>query len=155
MLGTMERLLGDYEDGRMTRRQLVGRLVTLAVAAPTLGHVALAENTSDSTFTASALNHVALRVTDIPRSRDFYRKHLGLRVRSESSRSCFLDCGENFVALFKSARPGLHHYCYTIDNYTPGSAVELLQQARLDPQRTENRVYFDDPDGLTVQVSAP
>ncbi len=31
--------------------------------------------------------------------------------------------------------------------------METLKAAGLKPERHENRVYFDDPDGLTVQVS--
>ena len=30
---------------------------------------------------------------------------------------------------------------------------ETLTAAKLKPRRHENRVYFDDPDGLTVQVA--
>ena len=47
----------------------------------------------------------------------------------------------------------MHHYCYTVDGYEAGQAVKTLRAAGLEPERQEDRVYFDDPDGLTVQVS--
>ena len=33
--------------------------------------------------------------------------------------------------------------------------VKTLECAGLNPRRRENRVYFDDPDGLTVQIAGP
>ncbi|TDI14507.1 MAG: hypothetical protein E2P04_00065 [Acidobacteria bacterium] len=57
----------------------------------------------------------------------------------------------NFVALFRSFKPAMH--CYTVDGYEAGPAVKTLRAARLEPERQEDRVYFDEPDGPTVQVS--
>ena len=48
----------------------------------------------------------------------------------------------------------MHHYCYAIDNYEPDTTVEKLKAAGLTVRRAQNRVYFDDPDGLEVQVAA-
>ena len=47
----------------------------------------------------------------------------------------------------------MDHYCYTVDNYEPGPAMEKLKQAGLSPWREKNRVYFKDADSLTVQVA--
>jgi catechol-2,3-dioxygenase len=33
--------------------------------------------------------------------------------------------------------------------------VKTLEAAGLSPRRVSDRVYFDDPDGIEVQVSAP
>ncbi len=67
-----------------------------------------------------------------------------------------LNVGEHdFLALFRADKPAMDHYCYTIKGYTAGDAVKRLESAGLEPRRRGNRVYFDDPDGLEVQVSAP
>ena len=93
---------------------------------------------------------------EFERARDFYQKHLGLTVRREGGdENCFMNCGEHFLALFRNKTPGLNHYCYTIKNYDPARAVDKLKAVGLKPRRTSDRVYFDDPDGITVQVSAP
>jgi catechol 2,3-dioxygenase-like lactoylglutathione lyase family enzyme len=154
--------IDDYDRGRLSRRQLVTFLTGLAGAYAISPGVAGqdAERTAvpapeKSTFVGTDLNHIALRVTDIGRSRDFYQKHLGLAVSSESRSSCFLRCREkNFVALFRSEKPGMHHYCYSIEKYDPDDVVETLKAEKLEPRRSGNRVYFDDPDGLEVQVAA-
>lgn len=152
MLNQIDRLLSAYERRDITRREL---LAGVAVAAVGLsgGTAAAAEKPADPTFQATELNHIALSVTDVARSRDFYVKHLGLSVMSDGARSCFLSCGPHFVALFQGERAGMHHYCYSIPNYEAGKAVDTLKSAGLNPRREQNRVYFDDPDGLTVQVA--
>ena len=155
MFEAFEQILDALEDRKLSRRQAVMRLGALAAAMAGAGSLLRAQEAPGSTFRAIGLNHIALRVSDVPRSRDFYGKHLGLRVLRESSSNCFLSCGrDNFVALFAADTGSMDHYCYTIEDYDPGSAVKTLEKAGLEPQRRENRVYFDDPDGLTVQVSS-
>ena len=80
---------------------------------------------------------------------------LGLEVASEGQRSCFLRCSEkNFVALFKGEKSAMNHYCYSIEDYDAKEAVEKLTEAGLKPRRSGKRVYFDDPDGLEVQIAS-
>ena len=68
-------MLDKYERGRISRRQLVQAFSALVAASTTARAVA-------STFQGVEVNHVALNVTDVKRSRDFYQKHLGLPARS-------------------------------------------------------------------------
>ena len=109
---------------------------------------------SSSTFEAAGLNHIALGVTDVRRSRDFYVQHLGLSVRRESAGSCFLNCGDHFVALFRSAEPEMDHYCYAVRDYDVDVAAAKLCEQSLSPWVQGGRIYFDDPDGLEVQLAA-
>ncbi len=148
-------MVDQYDRGRLSRRQLITTLTGFAAVAGVGADAVSAQDTDTSTFQATALNHIALSVTDVGRSRDFYVKHLGLRVTRDGSRNCFLNVGPNFLALFRARQAGLAHYCYTIKGYTADSAAETLQAAGFKTRRAENRVYFDDPDGLEVQLSAP
>ena len=154
MLRQIDEALRAYEAGRLSRRELVGWLGAV-VGSALAGSVAAAPGQpADGTFRSLGLNHVALRVTDVARARAFYVEHLGLRVLSESTHACFLACGANqFVALFRAEQAGLDHYCYTIGDYAPDRVVERLRSAGLAPERHEDRVYFDDADGLQVQLS--
>ncbi len=155
MFGHLERMIAAYEDGKLTRRQLMAQLGAFVVAVGGAGRLTAAANDDEpgGTFQAVGLNHIALSVTDVERSREWYKKHLGLKVIRDGERRCFLSCGEHFVALFRSSEPGMDHYCYTVPEYDPAKAFETLTAAKLKPRRHENRVYFDDPDGLTVQVA--
>ena len=111
---------------------------------------------SNPLFTATAINHVALQVTDIARSRDFYVEHLGATVTSESDSACFLDVGGgDFLALFLRDEPVIEHFCFTVDDYEPDRTAERLAQAGLTVHRRDDRVFFKDPDGLIVQLSGP
>lgn len=151
----IEHMVTAFETGKLSRRQLVAGLGACVAVVAGVPLIARARDTDSaaSTFTALELNHVALNVTDVRRSRDWYSKHLGLKVLSESERNCFMGCGNHFLALFRNREPGLNHYCYTIKNYEPDRVVTKLKDVGLKPRRTENRVYFDDPDGIEVQVS--
>jgi len=153
MEAEVSRVLERYEAGALSRRELVARLVALAVASGASRRLGAAE---PSTFEAVGLNHIALRVADVERSRDFYVRRLGLRVARESlPGSCFLDCGEQFVALFRGDRPGLDHYCYSVPGYDQGRAAGKLKEAGIGPRLSGRRIYFDDPDGIEVQLAAP
>jgi hypothetical protein len=126
----IERMVSDFERGRLSRRELIAHLTMLG-AGWGIAPMALAQRPNQvlysqppatqpdaaprdgddpappsSTFTATGLNHIALNVTDVPRSRDFYTKHLGLTIQRDGGKgSCFLDCGAHFLALFRGGQP--------------------------------------------------
>ena len=142
-------MLREYENGRTNGRHLIQGLCALALAAsPAL--------TAESTFKAVGLNHIAIRVADIRRSREFYQKHLGLPLIRESETSCFLKMGDEFLTLFRNDRAGLDHYCVAIENFKPDAAMSELNRQGLKPRRPSgsDRIYFPDPDGLEVQLSS-
>jgi catechol 2,3-dioxygenase-like lactoylglutathione lyase family enzyme len=142
-------MLSSYERGSLTRRQLIQGLASIAA----VGSPATA---SAATFRGMALNHIAIRVTKIQRSRDFYQKHFGLPVIREAETDCFMGLGKNFLTLFQNQAPGLDHFCIAIQDFNADAAVEELKHQGLHPNRPSgsDRVYFPDPDGLTVQVSS-
>ena len=155
MHGEITKWLDDYDRGRLSRRQLIALLPGFAGAMAAVPRLAHAGARADTTFTATDINHIALTVTDLDRARAFYERHLGLEVARQGSTSCFLRCTEHdFVALFKGEKPAMNHYCYAIEQYDPGVAIEKLKAVGIEPRRRGDRVYFDDPDGLEVQVAA-
>jgi metallothiol transferase len=152
-------LLRRYESGELTRREVVRGLTALAVGfAATI--VAGAEEDGPAvggpTFKANGLNHIALRVTDVQRSRNFYVKHLGMTVTREDTDSCFATFGDAFLALFQGDTPGLHHFCFSIDDFNVMEAEKRLRELGLNPNqpRGTNRIYFNDPDGIQLQLAA-
>ena len=148
-------IVEDFERGRLSRRQLASRLMGLGAALAAVPGSAEASQDKGSTFRATGLDHVALDVKDVPRSRDFYKKHLGLEViRDGGEDNCFLGSGGSFfLTLFRGDKPGLNHYCYAIKDFDADRAEERLKAAGLKVRRESGRIYFQDPDGIEVQVS--
>ena len=143
-------MLSRYERGEIRRRDLIcgiAALTTISQSAPTR---------ASSTFRGVDVNHVALNVTDVKRSRDFYQRHLGLPVVREGENNCFLGLGKNFLALFENPNPGMNHYCIAIEDYEVGKVTSELKRQGLNPRQPtgSSRVYFDDPDGIEVQLSS-
>lgn len=151
------KLLADFEAGKLTRRQLVARMMGLGAAMAALETGRAQDSSSqrdEPLFKAKGLDHIAIDVVDVPRSRDFYAKHLGLDVVRGDDDAMFMGAERDFfLTLFKADKPGLNHYCYGIENYDAASAVAKLREAGINPRETSGRVYFPDPDGIEVQVA--
>lgn len=147
--------LSDYERGTISRRELVSRLAFITSAA---GVSSLAVSAAEApSFSAVGINHLALRVTDVPRARDFYVKHLGMQVARDDASSSFLTFENGFLALFRGEPAGLHHFCFSVKDYNVLEAEKTLKGLGLEPDQPKgtSRIYFKDPDGLTVQLAAP
>jgi len=142
------KILSAYDRGIVSRRQLI-QAVTGVVSAAGVARAA------NSTFQGVGLNHIAIRVTNVQRSRDFYQKHFGLPVLHEAEDNCFLGLGKNFLTLFKNEKPGLDHFCIAIENFRADAVVEELKRQGFKPRRPAgtDRVYFPDPDGLELPLS--
>lgn len=155
MIHEFDRWLRAFEEGRISRRDLLAKVFLAAGAGLGLQTAqASAEKSQEGpTFPAKGLNHLALSVTDVARSRDWYIKHFGLEVLRDGASSCFLKSADDFLALFKSDKPGMDHFCFTWPGKTADEAVRRIKAAGMEPRREQNRVYFPDPDGLTVQVA--
>jgi len=124
-------LLESYERGKVSRRQLIQGLAAIAAS----GHTVPAFG---STFVG--LNHIAIRVTNVQRSRDFYQTHLGAPVIHESETNCFLGLGKNFLTLFQNQTPGLDHFCIAIQNFNADAVMEDLKRQGLNPNRPALRM---------------
>jgi lactoylglutathione lyase len=66
-----EALVEEFERGHLSRRQLASRLIGLGAALAATSGAAEAREGEGSTFQALGLDHVALNVKSVPRSRDF------------------------------------------------------------------------------------
>jgi len=148
MEAAISKMVRSYERGKISRRELIAGLALLA--APRSAPAAPA------TFQGLGFNHLALNVTDLARSRDFYMRLLGMNVLRESANDCFLELGPDFLALFKREKPVMDHFCIAIENYEVKAVTAELRRQGLNPDQPTgtSRVYFRDPDGLVVQLSS-
>lgn len=101
------------------------------------------------------IDHVALYVDDLVRSRDFYAEIFEATVVNEREGMCFLEVGEdNFLAMLRRDPAHINHFCFTIDDFEPDRSASALESLGFEVIRREDRVFVRDPDGHLVQVSA-
>lgn len=167
MRATLERIVTQYERGTLSRRELIAGLAALCAApGPAAAGIASPDGQEKLTpIPLGGLDHVALRVSDLPRSLQFYQEHLGGRVRSQSSSSAFLDIGNHWVALFArgvastgfaATPPGVDHISFhSTQHRSVEERLGVLRAHGLAPVSPagSGRVYFRDPDGVILQLS--
>jgi catechol-2,3-dioxygenase len=120
-----------------------------------------------------ALDHIALKVTDMKQSLWFYHQVLGLEMRRASGPdahggyAAFLQAGgqaldlfsrPDFVSADKDKPVGMDHLCLCMDAASIEDVIEQLQQANVEifwgPVERQNStsVYVYDPDGVHVEL---
>jgi catechol 2,3-dioxygenase-like lactoylglutathione lyase family enzyme len=114
------------------------------------------------------LDHVAITVTDLKRSRDFYAAVLGLESRyDELHEPVFMLAGETGLALFRveshpgdgEGRPPIRvlHVAFRVDREQFDRARAELPAAGIEPRFADHgsvhSLYFPDPDGHVVELA--
>jgi catechol 2,3-dioxygenase-like lactoylglutathione lyase family enzyme len=98
------------------------------------------------------INHVALEVSDLQRSLDFYGRLFELRFRGHSAGAAFVDIGDQFLALMqgRSQPPdGVRHFGLVVDDKEAARRALAVAGAEVLPGR---RLDFLDPDGNRVEI---
>lgn len=154
MTDRIEMLLDGFEQGRLSRRDLVRAIALLASASTP----ALAAATAP--LRASSLNHVTLAVSDVERSRQFYQKLFELPIVSKQAGGINLGVGpHSFLGLYNMGQtpPQIHHVCLAIENFTAPGALEALEKegvkGRIRDRDGVKELYFQDPDSITGSVA--
>jgi catechol 2,3-dioxygenase-like lactoylglutathione lyase family enzyme len=153
------KLVREFEDGKMNRRQLI-RSLTVAASAAVGGTAACTslEAAEPKGFQAVEVNHISYVVADYKKTRDFYADLLGMKVSKDDGKQCYLSFGNTFL-LPRNARPDgktplINHVAYTIDNWDKDKVEADLKRRGLTPRPdTENSFHVKDPDGFDLQIS--
>jgi catechol 2,3-dioxygenase-like lactoylglutathione lyase family enzyme len=142
----VEELLDAYESGNVSRTELIEKLAALATAP----------RSRSSIFRGRTINHITLRASDLERSRAFYQQIFGLPVISRTDDGYNLELEDSFLGIYQAETVGMCHFCIGIANIQYQEVMEKLKQepAFLDPSSHGRRVFFRDPDGIQVQLSA-
>lgn len=174
MESLIAKLLNDFEQGKMNRRQLVK---SIAAAATVAGVADSAQAAGGKGFKTTTVNHISYNVADYKKTRDFYADLMGMHVKQDEDKGqCYMAFGDTFL-LPRNSRgtrtpPLVDHIAYTIDAWNTSEVEEELkrrgykkmergekgsQPARLGPMQyrpdTENSFHILDPDGFDLQIS--
>ncbi len=156
MHDSIEKLVTLFENNAIDRRGFIQSLMLLAVS-PTIGSAQVQR------ISANSMNHVTLAVSDPERSREFYASVLNMDVVSRQPASPVtgaginMGAGDSFLGLYPLQNSGrIDHFCIGVDDYEIEDAAEKLREAGVMPIIRKDRpeLYFKDPDGITVQLSA-
>jgi catechol 2,3-dioxygenase-like lactoylglutathione lyase family enzyme len=155
----INKLLRDFEDGKVNRRQLIQSLAVAASAAAAGATPAVAEGTG---FKAVTVNHISYQVADYARTRDFYADLLGMGVKQDDGKKqCYMTFGDSFL-LPRNGRPGpdgkiaprVDHIAYTIEDWDKDKVEAELKRRGLSPTPdTPDSFHVRDPDGFNLQIS--
>ena len=149
------KLVEDFEQGKMNRRQLIQ---SLAAAVSATSGAASIQAAGGKGFTAVSVNHISYQVADYARTRDFYVGLLGMKVSKDTGKQCNLAFGDSYM-IPRNARnggstPRVDHIAYTIDAWDKDAVQAELKRRGFDPRPdTENSFHVKDPDGFDLQIS--
>ena len=148
----IDRLVRDFEQGKLSRRQLIQSLAVAATAA------APAAAADPAPFQAVTVNHISYQVADYARTRDFYADLLGMQVTHDDGKECYLVFGDTHLIPRHGrgtvASPRVDHLAYTIENWDRKAVESELKRRGLDPRPDEETSFHvKDPDGFDLQIS--
>lgn len=154
MTDTCDRLLTQYEAGRLSRRELLGALALLA-AAP----AAPAATAAAPVGAVKQLNHVSIFVPDVKKSVTFYQDVLGLPLLTRQDPGINLSAGSGFLGVYPAANAAtgsIHHVCFGMERFDADAVLTALAdrgvKANIRLRGETKELYFTDPDGVRVQL---
>ena len=152
------KLLQDFEQGKMNRRQLISSLSVAAAAASVPTTVIGAEAPKPTgKLQAGYVNHISYSCNDYAKVRDFYVNLLGMKPTQDDGMQCRLEFGNNILIPRNRAKgtpAKVDHIAYTIMNWdTEKDAFEAELKRRNIQYTGSGKTSFQvkDPEGMGVQ----
>lgn len=144
-------LLNRFEEGKVSRRELIQSLAMLTAA----GGAAYAAP-QEVPFKSTRIDHISIQVTDLPRSISFYQKIFGLSILGEDKTNEIVRMGTTrvIVSLHHKSPTGIvDHYAIAIDGFDRDAVTRALKQQGLTAEENlDFGFYVRDPEGIPVQI---
>ena len=164
-MGSMiDSLFDQYERGGMTRRHLVEALAVLLLPGE-----ALAQNAAPIVRGLS-VNHVALTVSDVPRSFAFYERLFGVTKgwpATDAGTGIHMDLPDGYISIDSVAgqKGVITHFAVAVEHMDRVAAKRLADKVNSELPDAKARdayqantggstVNLRDPDGVFVQISS-
>jgi catechol 2,3-dioxygenase-like lactoylglutathione lyase family enzyme len=147
------KLVQDFEQGKMSRRQLIQSLTIAAAAAGVTSSARAAGKPLEALY----VNHISYQVNDYKKVRDFYVDLLGMKVTEDDGKQCRLVFGNNILVPRNRANGGpakIDHIAYTVTNWDAekeGMEAELKRRNLTYTGSAKTSFQVKDPEGMGVQ----
>jgi len=153
MENVIAKLVQDFEQGKMNRRQLIQSLSITAAAAAGMAPATAAGKPLEALY----VNHISYEVNDYKKVRDFYVDLLGMKVTEDDGKQCRLVFGNNILIPRNRGGGGpakVDHIAYTITNWDAEKdrlEEELKRRGLQYRGSAKTSFQVKDPEGLGVQ----
>lgn len=156
MKSVISNLVERFENGNLSRRDLVQGLTMLFAAASVPARPATAaDSPAAPSLTPTGIDHVSVLVSDVERSAKFYQDLFGLSVLSTDKEHGIVRLGRKrvIVSIRKEKPYGtVDHFGVNVENFNKAAVTQVLQQRGLTPSENwQYGFYVKDPDGMNVQ----
>ena len=152
MRAQIEQLLGSYEEGHISRRELLALLTTLFVS------FSAASAEKPAIGAVKQLNHVTIFVQDVSKSAAFYRELFAMPLLTPQPPGVNLNAGTGFLGIYpaQGRRTGIDHFCFGLENFDPDVVWNKLTarglNARIRLRGDTKELMLTDPDNVRVQL---
>jgi len=144
-------LIGQYDNGALSRRELVAALAAVGVSARTA-------SAAEAGFQSAGINHVSITATNLNRSVEFYSRVFKLPRRSlQNANLVQLGVGKDAHLSFRQgAKASFDHFAFGIEGFNKDRVIADLKARGATPIDGGDGagLHVADPDGLFVQVIA-
>jgi catechol 2,3-dioxygenase-like lactoylglutathione lyase family enzyme len=151
MEAVISNLVSRFEEGRVSRRELIQALAALAMAG---GSASAAPQ--EAPFKSSRIDHISIQVTDLQRSIAFYQKIFGLSILGEDKPNAIVRMGTTRIIVSLHHKPPtgiVDHFAIAIDAFNRESVTRALRQQGLTAEENlDYGFYVRDPEGIPVQI---
>jgi catechol 2,3-dioxygenase-like lactoylglutathione lyase family enzyme len=154
-MANLDALLTRYEDGSLSRRDLLAALALL-VAAP----AADAAHSAGPVGVVKSMNHVTVFVPNVQKSVEFYQGLFGMPILTRQDAGINLSTGQGFYGIYPAqagATTGsINHVCFGIESFDADAVLKQLIdrgiKGNIRMRGETKELYFTDPDGIRVQL---
>lgn len=154
----LDTLLAQYENGHLSRRDLLAALAML-VAAPSAG-AAGSQGAAQPIGAVKSMNHVSIFVPDVKKSVQFYQELFGMPLLTPQDPGINLSAGTSFLGIYPNSAGAttgsINHICFGMENFDADAVLKLLTargiKANIRLRGETKELYFTDPDGIRVQL---
>src|ERR1700688_3422976 len=158
MNSMVDSLFDQYDRGRMTRRHLVQALAALVLPTSTLAQDTRA---SGSIVRGLSVNHVALTVSDVPRSFAFYERLFGVTKgwpATDAGTGIHMGLPDGYISIDSvAAQKGvITHFAVAVAHMERVAAKRLADKINSElPDAKARDAYQANTDGSTVNLRDP